>query len=46
VLRDGAAEHSAAVFDIVAGKRYFRRWLEKSLSAMERVAREQAVRAP
>jgi uncharacterized protein YndB with AHSA1/START domain len=33
------------VFDIVAGKRYFRRWLEQSLSAMERVAREQAIRA-
>jgi hypothetical protein len=32
-------------FDVVAGKRYFRRWLEQSLSAMERVAREQAVRA-
>jgi hypothetical protein len=29
------------VFDIVAGKRYFRRWLEESLSAMQRVAREQ-----
>jgi uncharacterized protein YndB with AHSA1/START domain len=33
------------VFDVVAGKRYFRRWLEQSLSAMERVAREQAIRA-
>ena len=31
------------VFDIVAGKRYFRQWLEESLSAMERVARAQAV---
>ena len=31
------------VFDVVAGKRYFRRWLEQSLDAMERVAHEQAV---
>jgi hypothetical protein len=31
---------SMRVFDIVAGKRYFRRWLEQSLSAMERVARD------
>jgi polyketide cyclase/dehydrase/lipid transport protein len=30
------------VFDIVAGKRYFRQWLEESLRAMERVARGQA----
>jgi hypothetical protein len=30
------------VFDAVAGKRYFRRWLEQSLDAMERVARERA----
>jgi uncharacterized protein YndB with AHSA1/START domain len=29
------------VFDAVAGKRYFRRWLEQSLDAMQRVAREQ-----
>jgi Polyketide cyclase / dehydrase and lipid transport len=28
------------IFDVVAGKRYFRRWLEQSLDAMERVARE------
>jgi hypothetical protein len=33
------------VFDVVAGKRYFRRWLEQSLAAMEHVAREQAGRA-
>jgi hypothetical protein len=33
------------IFDIVAGKRYFRRWLEESLGAMQRVAREQTVRA-
>jgi hypothetical protein len=31
------------IFDVVAGKRYFRRWLEQSLDAMERVARERAV---
>jgi uncharacterized protein YndB with AHSA1/START domain len=30
------------VFDVVAGKRYFRRWLEQSLDAMQRVAREEA----
>jgi hypothetical protein len=30
------------VFDIVAGKRYFRRWLEKSLDAMEDAAAERA----
>lgn len=30
------------IFDVVAGKRYFRRWLEQSLDAMERVARERA----
>ena len=29
-------------FDMVAGKRYFRRWLEKSLEAMERAARDRA----
>ena len=29
------------IFDAVAGKRYFRRWLEQSLDAMQRVAREQ-----
>lgn len=28
------------VWDAVAGKRYFRRWLEQSLEAMERVARK------
>ena len=33
------------VFDVVAGKRYFRRWLEQSLDAMERVAHEQAASA-
>jgi uncharacterized protein YndB with AHSA1/START domain len=26
------------IFDVVAGKRYFRRWLEQSLEAMQRVA--------
>lgn len=31
------------VFDVVAGKRYFRRWLEQSLDAMEQVAQEQVV---
>ena len=30
------------VFDAVAGKRYFRRWLEQSLTAMEEVARARA----
>ena len=30
------------VFDAVAGKRYFRRWLEQSLDAMQRVASERA----
>jgi hypothetical protein len=30
------------VFDAIAGKRYFRRWLEQSLDAMQRVARERA----
>ena len=30
------------VFDAVAGKRYFRRWLEQSLDAMQRVAHRQA----
>jgi hypothetical protein len=34
------------VFDAIAGKRYFRRWLEQSLDAMQRVAHEQAERAP
>ena len=28
------------VFDVVAGKRFFRRWLEQSLDAMQRVAQE------
>jgi hypothetical protein len=32
------------VFDAVAGKRYFRRWLEQSLEAMQRVAAQQAAR--
>jgi hypothetical protein len=32
------------VFDAVAGKRYFRRWLEQSLEAMQRVALRQAGR--
>lgn len=30
------------VFDAIAGKRYFRRWLEQSLEAMEEVAQDQA----
>jgi hypothetical protein len=30
------------VFDVVAGKRFFRRWLEQSLDAMQRVAHEQS----
>jgi uncharacterized protein YndB with AHSA1/START domain len=30
------------VFDALAGKRYFRRWLEQSLEAMQRVAAHQA----
>ena len=30
------------IFDAVAGKRYFRRWLEQSLDAMQRVAREES----
>jgi hypothetical protein len=30
------------LFDAVAGKRYFKRWLEQSLDAMQRVARERA----
>ena len=34
------------VFDAIAGKRYFRRWLEQSLDAMQRVAHQQAKRAP
>lgn len=29
------------VFDVIAGKRYFRRWLEQSLDALQRVAAEQ-----
>jgi hypothetical protein len=30
------------VFDAIAGKRFFRRWLEQSLEAMQNVAKEQA----
>lgn len=30
------------LFDAIAGKRYFRRWLEQSLDAMQRVAHHQA----
>jgi len=30
------------VFDVVAGKRFFRRWLEQSLDAMQRVAQERS----
>jgi Polyketide cyclase / dehydrase and lipid transport len=30
------------IFDAVAGKRYFRRWLEQSLEAMQEAARRQA----
>jgi hypothetical protein len=33
------------VFDAIAGRRYFRRWLEQSLDAMQRVAREQRARS-
>jgi hypothetical protein len=36
---DGLANR---VFDAVAGRRYFRRWLEESLEAMERAAVERA----
>jgi hypothetical protein len=32
------------VFDLVAGKRYFRSWLRQSVEAMQRVARERAAR--
>ncbi len=34
------------VFDLTAGKRYFRRWLEQSLAAMEKAARERAAISP
>jgi Polyketide cyclase / dehydrase and lipid transport len=34
------------LFDAVAGKRYFRRWLEQSLDAMQRVAHRQAGSMP
>jgi hypothetical protein len=30
------------VFDAIAGKRYFRRWLEQSLESMEEAAQDQA----
>jgi len=30
------------VFDLVAGKRFFRRWLEQSLDAMQRVAQAES----
>jgi hypothetical protein len=30
------------VFDAIAGRRYFRRWLEQSLDAMEHAARGRA----
>ena len=30
------------IFDLVAGKRYFRSWLEQSLDAMQRVAADRA----
>ena len=33
---------SKRVFDAVAGKRYFRRWLEQSLDAMRDTAKERA----
>jgi uncharacterized protein YndB with AHSA1/START domain len=33
---------SNRVFDAVAGKRYFRRWMQDSLEAMQRVAAERA----
>ena len=32
------------VFDLVAGKRYFRSWVRQSLEAMQRVASERATR--
>jgi uncharacterized protein YndB with AHSA1/START domain len=32
------------IFDLVAGKRYFRSWVRQSLDAMQRVARERAAR--
>jgi hypothetical protein len=32
----------ARVFDVVAGKRYFRRWLEESLDGLRRAAGEPA----
>jgi uncharacterized protein YndB with AHSA1/START domain len=31
------------MFDIVAGKRYFRRWLEQSIEGLRRAARERVV---
>jgi Polyketide cyclase / dehydrase and lipid transport len=34
------------VFDAVAGKRFFRRWLEQSLDAMQRVAHQGSDRPP
>jgi uncharacterized protein YndB with AHSA1/START domain len=33
------------VFDLVAGKRYFRSWLGQSLEAMQQAARQRAARA-
>ena len=32
------------IFDLVAGKRYFRSWVRQSLDAMQRVARDRAAR--
>ena len=34
------------IFDALAGRRYFRRWLEQSMDAMQRVAREQVGAGP
>jgi len=31
------------VFDVIAGKRYFRRWLEESIEALRDAAREEKV---
>ena len=38
------AKFQHRVFDLVAGKRYFRSWVRQSLEAMQRVASERAAR--
>jgi uncharacterized protein YndB with AHSA1/START domain len=38
------AKFQHRVFDVVAGKRYFRSWVRQSLEAMQRVASERATR--